>query len=493
MARRQRSLSGLLPRRPVILLALLLAGLGVLVWLLLPSRERPAVEVATYDGPLFREGDRVLTVPPSDGDISLFVAGDTIITQPWSQIRDPDFLRMIDEIRGADVAIANLETLIHEYRGYAQAESGGTWMASPPQIAEELVWAGFDIMAHANNHTFDYGSIGVLETHENAGRAGLVLAGSGADLQAARAPRYFRHAKGTVGLVSMASTFPSFGHASRSRPDLHGRPGLNPLRVVSGTEIRITQATAERLQALAQAVGFSGSRFVSSSFHIWGIPLRVADEHGIDRGKRLRDDDLAGNLATIREAAVEADFVVVSLHEHWQRDGWLRDFAQRAIDAGADLFFVQGPHVMRGIEIYKGKPIFYGLGDFVFQVEQVERLPVEYYDELGLGDEVGPAEAQRHRSAGETTGYPVRRELWEGVGAALRFKGDRLIELRLLPLDLGFGEPLPRRGRPQLATGKLAREIIEAVAAQSADYGTEVLYLEGPAFGIVRLDTTSSD
>ena len=61
-----------------------------------------------------------------------------------------------------------------------------------PEIAGELKWAGFDMLSHANNHAFDYGSTAVLETLSMPEKAGLVIAGSGKDLQAARAPRYFR-------------------------------------------------------------------------------------------------------------------------------------------------------------------------------------------------------------------------------------------------------------------------------------------------------------
>jgi poly-gamma-glutamate capsule biosynthesis protein CapA/YwtB (metallophosphatase superfamily) len=168
----------------------------------------------------------------ANGEIALFLAGDTVITQPWSADRDPRFLALVDEIRAADVAIVNLEMLFHEYKGYPQANSGGTYMAARPEIALELAWAGVDMVANANNHTFDYGSIGVLENLNNVAKAGLVLAGAGKDLQSARAPAYFTHPDGTVALVSAASTYVPYGKASRSRPDMHGRPGLNPLMTI---------------------------------------------------------------------------------------------------------------------------------------------------------------------------------------------------------------------------------------------------------------------
>ena len=74
-------------------------------------------------------------------EITLLLAGDALIARPWSHVREADFLGLIDEIRAADVAIVNLETVIHEFKGHAQADSGGTYMASPPQRAKQ--WTTF--------------------------------------------------------------------------------------------------------------------------------------------------------------------------------------------------------------------------------------------------------------------------------------------------------------------------------------------------------------
>ncbi|MGH6894188.1 MAG: CapA family protein, partial [Dongiaceae bacterium] len=115
----------------------------------------------------------------AEQSLSLFLAGDAMITRPWSRVADQAFLDLVARMRAADVAIVNLETVIHEFQDYAQAQSGGAWMASPPAIAAELKWAGIDMLAHANNHAFDYGAGGILETLRHAAAAGLVLSGSG--------------------------------------------------------------------------------------------------------------------------------------------------------------------------------------------------------------------------------------------------------------------------------------------------------------------------
>jgi hypothetical protein len=198
-------------------------------------------------------------------EISLLLAGDALLTRPWSHVRDADFIGLIEEIRDADVAIANLETVIHEFKGHAQADSGGTYMASPPRIATELKWAGFDMLAHANNHAFDYGASGILETLEHAEREGLIVAGSGPDLQRARAPRYLQCDGSRVALVAMAVDFVSYGKASASRPDLHGRPGINPLSLESERSLTVRPF---------HAAGVPGSIAGEYWGHRRGVPAR---------------------------------------------------------------------------------------------------------------------------------------------------------------------------------------------------------------------------
>ncbi|MGH7310734.1 MAG: CapA family protein [Candidatus Rokuibacteriota bacterium] len=389
-------------------------------------------------------------------DLSLFVAGDAIITQPWSQVDEPDFLRLVDEIRRADVSVANLEMLVHEFKGYPQAVVAGQGhhMAARPIIAKELAWAGFDMVGHANNHTYDYGEIGVLENLQHVRQAGLVLAGSGEDLQRARAPAYFRSSKGTVALVAVASTFAPHNRATRSRPDLHGQPGLNPLA--------ISKIPQSRLSALR-----SGS---------------------ITRGTTTAVDpkDLEGNLAAIREAAANADIVVLSVHAHRQ-GSWLVQFAHQAIDAGADVFVGHGPHRIMGVEIYRCRPIFYGLGDFVFQNEQIEKIPADVYERYGLGDDATPEDAQNAITKFGTQGYPSQREAWEGLAATVDFNNGTLARVRLIPVDLGFGQPLPIRGRPKLASNEVAKKLIGDVLESSRAYGTGIHYRESDDIALIDI------
>ena len=405
-------------------------------------------------------------------DLGVFLAGDALMAEPWSRVTEPAFERLIAEMRAADATLVNLETVIHEFKGYPQADSGGIWAAAPPAIARELKWAGVDAVGHANNHAFDYGSTGILETLEHVAAAGLVLAGSGKDLQEARAPRTLVCDGGSVALVAMASTFVPYGRASRSRPDVAGRPGLNPLTLVRERVSEVTPGLARLLRRLAGSRGEPPHASGGSTFRVFGRSFRVGARTRRVSERRPVAADAAANLAAIAHAAREADVTIASIHAHAQKK-WLPDFAREALAAGADVVFCHGPHRVRGIELVGGKPIFYGLGDFVFQLDAISPQPAEAYERLGLPETANAADAAK---AMRESSLASLRAAYEGCAAALRFRGGRLEEIRLLPLDLQFDASEKTRGLPRWADPELGQRIIEQIARRSRPFRTQIRY-----------------
>lgn len=406
------------------------------------------------------------------GEIRLFLAGDALITRPWSHVRSAAFLELLEEIRAADVAITNLETVIHEFRGYAQADCGGVHLASPPAVARELKWAGFHMVAHANNHTFDYGSTGVLETIEHVEAAGLAITGSGRDLQRARKPVFTRCDSGVVALVAAASHFIPYGKASYSRQDLHGRPGLNPLSLIGKRRgLMLPNEAKKRLRYLRRL----------------GIRLHTSDHYGLATGVRVDPGDLEANLAAISDAAARADIVVASVHDHDQAE-WLTRYARRAIEAGASVVFIHGPHKIKGIELFQGRPIFYSMGDFVYETDYISRFPAESYLARQLPHDTELDETTHSLLQVASLN---KRPTFEGFAASLTFERKRLSRLRLVPVDLQFDGGPHARGRPQLADPELGRDIIARIAAASKRYGTPIAYDEDRNRGEVLLPRES--
>jgi hypothetical protein len=207
--------------------------------------------------------------------------------------------------------------------------------------------------------------------------------------------------------------------------------------------------------------------------------------------------DLEENLARIADARRMADWVIVSLHSH--EYGETRghpsqmaiDFAHAAIDAGADVFYGNGPARPRGLEIYRGRPIVYSVGMFFHQLpdrvqqDNIRRsgldpwttTPGEFYD-AQFGDEL----------AGEWGGSHGGLEspaIWTSLVVSIEFTGRTLAKIGLAPVELGFGRPRAERGRPMQAEGPDAADVIKRFKAASERFGTEIDLADGA--GTVRL------
>jgi len=220
-----------------------------------------------------------------------------------------------------------------------------------------------------------------------------------------------------------------------------------------------------------------------------GGPVRVFNSTVFPGAKTqvietLNASDEARILDEIRNAKGRADIVIVSSHSHEPNDetvppSWMEGWARRCLDAGASAFIIHGSHQLRGIEIHDGKPIFYSLGNFVFQLEAISRMPADQYEQYGLGNANVAADLQAARAKAAALSRSTLISLFESVVAVPTFKGDRLVALRLYPIELGLERPAEQRGVPRLAGEATGREIIERLRDLSAPFGTDIVYENG--------------
>ncbi|MCH7717756.1 MAG: CapA family protein [Gemmatimonadetes bacterium] len=423
------------------------------------------------------------------GTMTFALTGDAIISRRLSPYKESEFIRLIEVIRSADVAFTNLEILFRTPGdGYPAAHSGGTWMTAEPVMAKELTWAGFDLVSRANNHTMDYMAGGLRSTSRVLDEAGLVHAGAGENLAEARSPAYIETAGGRVALISVASTFSDEDRAGPQRGDTRGRPGLSPLRY--NTRYEVTGEAMNALREAGRAAGFTNLQD-SDTMRFLGTQFVVGDEPG--RHTSVNTMDMAQIVAVVRDAKRQADWVIVTSHSH-ESDGsreipaeFLVEFTHAVVDAGADIFIGHGPHVMRGIEIYHGKPIFYSLANFIFQNETIRFLPGDMYERYGLDADALPGELQDTRiGSSRSGGFPGNPDYWESVVAVPQFTNGALVEIILHPVTLGHGKPRAQRGRPVLADDDAGRRIIERVRDLSRAFGVNVQYDERRNVGVIR-------
>ena len=440
-------------------------------------------------------------------DFTLAVTGDAIINRRISRYTDKQFLSLIKIIQDTDVGFTHLETLIHDYDEpeiYPAAEAGWTWMRSPRGVVDDLKWAGFKMVSHASNHSLDYSYGGLYSTWKALKEADLPCAGTGRNLGEARKPVYLDTPKGRVALISMASSFTGWAKAGDARPDLQGRPGLNPLRF----HYVVDADTMDMLKKIAFKLGWNAEKygktwlFNNPGNHMALSKFVEGDKPGI--AIVVDELDAEGNLRSIRDARRQADWVLVHLHNHeWDPDKGLAVppefvpiFARDCIDAGADVFIGQGSHAKpRGMEVYKKKPIFYDPGDFFGMSNTVERLPSDFFMRPSHGEEMRnwkttPADGFDARASLPNTMNPPgglmgAAAVTGGAVALCSFGGEKsLVELKLYPFAL-VSEPRPKSGLPIMAEGEAARQIIGRIAELSTPFGTKIEFKDG--IGIVKV------
>lgn len=450
-------------------------------------------------------------------DITLAATGDYLATRRIPE-GDPHFREIQSVVRSADSAITNLEiTVLDEDEGTPGALSGGHHLRTTPDRLDDLKAYGFSLVGMANNHALDYSVDGLLASRRHVRAAGLIACGTGSHQAQAGQAVFHDSPRGRVALISVTSSAHRTWHAGRQRPDINGRPGLNGLRHVKAMTV-----TPEHFAALREVAAVTDTNnlidmqiregFVPSlpegsvpfGFDLYGYPqIYRAARPGESLGLTTRPhpDDLTRVTSVIRDAALQADCVVVNLHAHEMKGDdkaepadFVHDAARAFIDAGAHAVIGHGPHIVRGIEIYRNRLICYSTGNFVFQHDTVGALPQEWYDEHSYTDQETGERVRFGRSAPAHTDHVTVQEglrtvadaagehalsrSWDSMHGILpvwRVNADGdVTEVTIHPLDLGRNRPLAQRGLPALARGEEAKELLDQLATRSARYGTEL-------------------
>jgi poly-gamma-glutamate capsule biosynthesis protein CapA/YwtB (metallophosphatase superfamily) len=410
-----------------------------------------------------------------------------MLSRGLSAHREPEFLALRDVVSEADTAFANFEAVATRPADAVPGVTQGTYMLTEPRLLPELQWLGVRLVSTANNHAMDFGEKGVVDSLASLDAAGLPHAGSGSNMREARAPAYVDTAGGRVALVAADASWREWHRAHEQRPDTAGKPGVNSLRFERIYDLDATSLDA--LRSISAGLGLDRKRERDGAWFFAEREVGVSDETrysflgetfraGDGFAVRTHADpaDVEANAHQIREARRQADWVLVSLHYHEFGGASVRtastraeltepadfviEFAHAAIDAGADAFVGHGPHRLLGAEIYRGRPIFYSLGNLILESDTTPYVPAHAYERFGLGPEATPADFHDARTRNDTQGPPASPTLWQSLIPVCVFDNGELVEIEVHPIDLGFGRPRSQRGRPMLADGDLAHEIV---------------------------------
>ncbi|MBI4190008.1 MAG: CapA family protein [Betaproteobacteria bacterium] len=236
-----------------------------------------------------------------------------------------------DEISHADLAFCQIETT-YSLRGAVNLAVHVPLRAAPENVSA-IARAGFNVASFASNHCMDWGEDACIDTITHLNSNGVQTIGAGRNLTEARKPLIVKHNGNSIGWLAYCSILPPNYWAQPQRA------GCAPARA------RTFYEAIESDQP--------------------GTPSRVLSYP--------HEEDLNAMCSDIRTLKKSVDIVIVSMHwgVHFKEAeiaSYQRAYGRSAVDSGADIILGHHAHILKPVEIYQGKPIFYSLCNFAFDL-----------------------------------------------------------------------------------------------------------------------------
>ena len=367
-----------------------------------------------------------VTAWPQSPPIKIILTGQSMIR---SDIRlyTPSIVSTMAPLLKGDVVFTNFEATVAEKGQPNETVPREGNSLAPPEAMDALKDLGFNMLALANNHSWDLRVPGIQNAIQEANRRSLAHAGTGNTLEEATAPGFLRTPKGTVALVAIAS-----GLIRPGAPATPSRPGENELRVAAGN--------------------------------------------------KPNEEDAQRILQSIRDASKRADIVVVYQHNHVYDKpfgtifaeelpdrlvppDWIKKWTHAEIDAGAQVVVMHGAPVVQGVEIYHGRPILYDLGNFIFNLPLTEAT--QLLEPIVWESVVASVEFQGKNLRSIKFRPIVLNQMGQGQ---VDTQDDHPYSLPEFPRPF-----IATRGLPKPALGEQAAYILERLAELSRPFGTTVV------------------
>lgn len=280
------------------------------------------------------------------GNLLIYAAGDLFFNSNVLPVNREDpktiFAHVASTLNKADILFGQLEGSFSE-RGMPQVATFFSFFRAHPNVISAYKFAGFDVLSYASNHCLDWGPDALLDTIDAVEHSGIRILGVGKNIEEARRPVILERKGTKIAFLAYNSVLP-VGYEAELK-----KPGCAPIRIHTFYAARDWQP---------------------------GSPL-------IDVKTIAYREDLEALVEDIKKVRHQADIVLVSMHWgiHFLPSilaDYQRDVGHAAIDAGADMIIGHHAHILKGVEVYKGRVIFYSLSNFAFDSPGRPQFDPEY-------------------------------------------------------------------------------------------------------------------
>lgn len=409
--------------------------------------------------------------------------GDSIMLKPPSENY---FINneLIDIIKSCEIKSTNLEMVLLSKETFASTFCGGLWLAGSENIIDYIKEFDFNHYSMSNNHTMDYSYDGLFQTIDILDKNKLAHSGSGKSLEeASNATIIQTNDNEKVAFISCTASCDDAARAGNYSNTVPARPGVNMLR--HSERIYVSKADLEVIDRLRED-SYINARFLKAvKMGIHSLPkeihrlgrLEFVEGNETKKYTFCNKKDLERILHSIKEANNVTNNIIVNIHSHDIKadtddtpDYYMEEFARACIDAGATAIIGTGTHQLKGIEIYKGKPIFYSIGNFMFDIKNLPFIPADYCERYNLDKNSNANNIWLKRTKNEKVGLEFDKANYFSILPIVEFNNNKITNIELIPLELGFSEN--EKGFPYIANKKDSKYIYNRLQELSTPYRT---------------------
>lgn len=486
---------------------------------------------------------------------TLVAVGDMLQMVPIAKRADPDIQYLLNLMRKADITVANDENMIMDMDNFpgplshmqAPKEIADDWADMGVKMvtkANNHTWDNDEIGLWANFKELDRvgiihvgagrnmmearlaryagtpkGTVGMVgfatvSSQLNGSNTGTVVTVTPAQLAQLKAMRESIIARRNEtphpidppadpeGLVSVFGLKFVVGLEPPTEPSLLDRLPKPTARTAESNTLRLTTHNGVTAAQMAQLRGIANDTGTGDTLSAWGVKFRVTAGPG-EYSYDINQQDERDILRDVRTGKQFSDFEVAVVHwhqnrlafQHYSFDHYPPAFeiqvAHDVIDQGADAFVGHGVHTLKGVEIYKGKPIFYGISNFI-----VHQHIFASWRDAPRGGKQPPVPL-----TGPIVGTGELNETWwnwmeqpanfEALLTSSHYVNGQLTEVRLYPVDCGGPDrPGSQLGHPKRPSPAVAKRILEDVATYSKPFGTKISIEDG--VGVIRIPANAA-
>lgn len=375
--------------------------------------------------------------------MKITLLGDLLLTYNISKDIQARTKNLSELLNNSDFVLGNLETtLTTSVNLFPSFESGGSWIKLKENVDDVFSFYNINCVNFANNHSLDFSYKGLSQTLKELEKNNIAVVGAGQDIQEASKMK----STNDVGIIAATTSYSENWRAGPKNDYYLSRPGINGLRlekvnfVPSESYIMLKNLYKYLFNKESAILSFGKDRFVLGNSY-----KSILFIHPNDRSRLEKE---------IKKSKM--DTKILSLHYHYEWDEtnipyFLSQIVEESINNGVKIIMCHGPHDNKIFTIQKNYVVFWGLGNFIYHIDDLNDQPSEFDLKYSIPPNIKNSQDKlNYRKNLLKNNVSSNKKNWSSFLPEIKIEENEIISVKIFPITLDFNNYNNHKGWPNL-------------------------------------------